>query len=131
MRKLLIKLNNPFMKWLLRSPLHSMVSKKYMLITLTGRKSGNVYTTPVQYAKNGNTITVTTSKQYTWWKNLRGGAPVKVRVQGHDLSGKAEVSAETEAVTAALRTVYPQMPENMVTQLAATGVAVTIQLDAE
>lgn len=34
---------------LLRSPLHGLMSNRYLLITFTGRKSGKRYTTPVAY----------------------------------------------------------------------------------
>ena len=43
---------NPFMVWLLRSPLHKLASKNTLLITFTGRKSGKKYTTPVNYASD-------------------------------------------------------------------------------
>lgn len=52
------KIYNPLMKWVLRSPLHGMVSKNFMLITFTGRRSGKVYTTPVNYVREGDGITV-------------------------------------------------------------------------
>ena len=38
---------NDFMAWVLRSPFHGMLSKGMMLITITGRKTGKTYTTPV------------------------------------------------------------------------------------
>ena len=38
---------NRAMKFMLRSPLHSIVDKKILLVTFTGRKSGKTYTTPV------------------------------------------------------------------------------------
>jgi len=38
---------NQAMQTILRSPLHGMVSSTVLLITFTGRKSGNTYTTPV------------------------------------------------------------------------------------
>ena len=34
------KLYNPVVNWLLRSPLHALLSKCTMLITFAGRKSG-------------------------------------------------------------------------------------------
>jgi hypothetical protein len=73
-----MKVQNPFMKWLLRSPFHGVVSRMYMLITFTGRKSRTIYTTPVQYAQNDNTLYIITSEGYTWWKNLHGGAVEQV-----------------------------------------------------
>ncbi len=56
---------------LLRSPLHGLMSSRYLLITFTGRKSGKQYTTPVAYLGEGDTIILTTDSP--WWKNLRGG----------------------------------------------------------
>lgn len=105
--RLLNKVNNPFMKALLRSPLHGVVSRSFLLITFTGRKSGKVYTTPVQYAERGDTVTVVTSAGYTWWKNLRGGAPVEVRLRGQQRRGTAEVTTDSTAVAAALAHLYP------------------------
>jgi hypothetical protein len=50
---------NPFMIWLLRSPLHKIASKNALLITFTERKSGKKYTTPVNYVIDGNVIFIT------------------------------------------------------------------------
>ena len=67
---------NDFMAWILRSPLHGMLSNGMMLITITGRKTGKKYTTPVGYYMEGETMWVITSRERTWWKNLQGGAKV-------------------------------------------------------
>lgn len=56
---------NLFTRWLLRSPLQSMISKNFMLITYTGRKSGKVYDTPVNYARDGNLLTVVSFRRRT------------------------------------------------------------------
>jgi hypothetical protein len=40
---------NPFMKGLLRSPLHRLLSGTLMLLTYTGRKTGKQYTIPIDY----------------------------------------------------------------------------------
>ena len=77
---------NPTMKLLLRSPLHRMASGSTMLITVTGRKTGARYTTPVNYVRDGSTLTVFSWRQRTWWRNLRGGAPVALRLRGPSLS---------------------------------------------
>ena len=78
---------NPLIITILRSPLHPMMSKAIMLITFTGRKSGKRYTTPVSYSRQGETVYVFTHG--TWWKNLRGGAPVSLRLRGQDRNGFA------------------------------------------
>ena len=106
---------NPITTWIMRSPLHGFVSKNMMLITYTGRKSGKQYTTPVNYleiAKNGSTFLYTTSyRERVWWRNLRGGAEVTLRLQGRDLPARAEVVEELEQVAQELGTYLHQAPK--------------------
>ena len=90
---------NQAMKFVLRSPAHGMVSKSMLLITFTGRKSGKTYTTPVDYSQDGDRVTIFTHAN--WWKNLRGGAPVTLRIQGRELQGLAEPIAEDKQAVAA------------------------------
>lgn len=87
---------NPFIKALLLSPLHLVLSKELMLITFTGRKSHRTITTPVSYYQAGNTITLFTRGM--WWKNLQNGTHVTLRVRGRDLHGSTEIFRETEDV---------------------------------
>ncbi len=86
------------MKFLLRSPLHGMVSKTVMLISFTGRKSGKTYTTPVSYSQHGDQVYVFTHA--AWWKNLSGGSPVNIRLQGREIRGIAEPVAEDKKTVA-------------------------------
>jgi F420H(2)-dependent quinone reductase len=82
---------------ILRSPLHLMMSNKYLLLAFTGHKSGRRYTTPVAYLREGDAFLMTTDSP--WWKNLRGGAPVKLRVRGQEYEGTGEaITDETEVV---------------------------------
>ena len=65
------RLLNPVMKGVLKSPIHAMVSEQIMIISFTGRKSGQSYSTPVSYyQENANVICFTHAG---WWKNLVGG----------------------------------------------------------
>ena|SRR5437764_34581 len=89
------KLYNPIVMWLLRSPLHSLVDKNTMLITVTGRKTGKSYTFPVSYIRDGETLLVNSQRNRTWWKNLRDGAPVTIFLQGHVWSARGETFTNT------------------------------------
>lgn len=129
--RLLMKLQNPFMKWLLRSPFHGLVSGMYVLITFTGRKSGTVYTTPVQYAQDGDKLYVVTSEGYVWWKNLRGGADVQVHLRGETCAGVADTSTTPEAVAYLVERVYPKLSEERRTVFVPGKVAITIRLTGE
>jgi hypothetical protein len=75
---------NPTVRFLLRSPIHSFWSGSLMLITFTGRKSKKEFTTPVRYIRSGETVRCFTSSENRWWRNLRGGAEVQLRIEGED-----------------------------------------------
>ena len=90
---------NQAMQTILRSPLHGMVSSTVLLITFTGRKSGNIYTTPVDYSQDGDQVTIFTHAD--WWKNLCSGSPVTLRMRGRERQGLPETVAEDKQVVAA------------------------------
>ena len=90
---------NKTMKFMLRSPMHGLVSKMVLLFTFTGRKSGKTYTTPVSYSQSDDQVYIFTHAN--WWKNLKGGAPVTLRLQGWDVQGLAEPVVEDKQVIAA------------------------------
>jgi hypothetical protein len=90
---------NPIMKWLIMSPLHFFVSKNMMLITYTGNKSGKTYTTPVNYLRDGNTIYATSRNDRVWWRNLRGRSPVRLVLEGKEVTAIPEVTEDEGSVT--------------------------------
>lgn len=88
---------NPIMQWLLRSPLHFIISKNTMLMTFTGRKSGKSFTTPMNYLKIGDSLYTISSRERVWWRNLRGGARVTLRLRGADIPAWGEaIEDQTE-----------------------------------
>lgn len=89
--KRVYRLLNPFVARVLRSPAHAVLSRRVMLLTFTGRRSGRRYTVPISYLRLGETIVGFTSSGWSaWWPNLRGGASVQVRLAGRRRSGSAE-----------------------------------------
>ena len=121
---------NPVVKSILRSPLHPLMSGGTMLLTFTGRKSGRQYTTPISYAREGDTITLITNRKHGWWRNLQCEALVTTRVKGEDLPGKARIVAANEAaLVAAMEKVYPNIPKEKATQLAPEVMLVKIALN--
>lgn len=81
---------------ILRSPFHAMLSKNTLLLGFTGRTSGKQYTTPVNYTRVGDELLIFSKKNRTWWRNLRGGAPLVFRLQGRTITGWG-VAFEDEA----------------------------------
>jgi deazaflavin-dependent oxidoreductase (nitroreductase family) len=87
------RLVNPILRGLLRSPLHGLLSDSILLLTYRGKKSGQEYTLPVQYARAGQTFYVIPGlpERKVWWRNLTGGAPVDLWVRGVKLTAQAQV----------------------------------------
>lgn len=88
---------NRFVIFMLCSPLSAFMSG-ILLITVTGRKSGRAISTPVNYVRVGETILITSRVNRTWWKNLRGGAPVTARINGKIYQGDGNVIEDRAAV---------------------------------
>ena len=102
---------NNAMKFVLRSPVHKMVSKFTLLITFTGRKSGKTYTTPVSYSQFGDQVYIFTHA--SWWKNLCGGAPVTLTIRGQEFKGWAEpVAEDKDAIATWLSTHLREVPSD-------------------
>jgi deazaflavin-dependent oxidoreductase (nitroreductase family) len=106
---------NPWMAMLLRSPLHALVSGNVLLIEVTGKKSGRHYALPVNYARAGDVVYILPGnpEQKTWWRNLRGGAVVRVWLGGKAQPGTAEIlSGEKDhrAVAEGLAVYFQRFP---------------------
>ncbi|MEW6404393.1 MAG: nitroreductase/quinone reductase family protein [Chloroflexota bacterium] len=89
---------NGFISTLLRSPLHGLLSKGMMLVTVHGRKTGKDYTTPVGYFSEGDALWVMTSRDRTWWRNLKSGADVGLLLRGKQVQGFAELVLDENTV---------------------------------
>jgi deazaflavin-dependent oxidoreductase (nitroreductase family) len=103
---------NNFMTFILRSPLHGMLSSSTMLITVTGCKTGKAITTPVNYALDGNKVWVTSYRKRSWWRNLRGGQPVTLRVKGKEVNGWGNVIEDGRGVEKALGVYLALLPQH-------------------
>jgi hypothetical protein len=87
---------NPLLGMALRSPLHRLFSDRLALITVTGRRSGREFTFPVGYRQDGDRVTVTVGwpERKRWWRNLRNGGPVRLRLRGVECSGHARARGD-------------------------------------
>jgi deazaflavin-dependent oxidoreductase (nitroreductase family) len=87
------KIANPFVRLILRSPLHPLLSSSIILVTYRGRKTGRRYTLPVQYAREDDAIYVVPGNpdKKSWWRNLRGGASVDITLRGELIQANGAV----------------------------------------
>jgi deazaflavin-dependent oxidoreductase (nitroreductase family) len=101
---------NPIMMWILRSPLHGMLSGSTMIITYTGRKSGKMFSTPVNYVREGDVLWTISYRQRTWWINLHD-SPVTVRIQGKDFPCVGRAITDQQEVADCLMAYLRKAPQ--------------------
>jgi hypothetical protein len=104
------RLGNPILSALLRSPLHAVLDGGTMLVTVAGRRSGRLYTTPVNYQQQGDMLTIISLRERTWWRNLRGGAELGVLLRGQVRRGRAALSEDDAGVAEGLKQVLTRLP---------------------
>jgi len=122
------KFLNRVFKPLLCSRLHFLVSHGLMLITVTGRKTGKSYTTPVAYHQEGSLVTFFSGGHLAWVKNVQGGAPVTLRLRGKEVSGLARPCPEDQDTRQRLlKKMYPGMSAEKTAELLMIQVQVASQ----
>lgn len=105
-------LYTPIIRWLLKSPLHRLLSDTLILITVTGRKSGKRYTIPVEYVRSGLAVYVLSRPERVWWRNLRDGASVMLQLRGEAVAAQAEATlGDVEAFQNAIGVYLAQYPK--------------------
>jgi len=96
---------NAAMSTMLRTPgLRTLLGRFFLLLTVTGAKSGTRYTTPVQYVRDGDRLLVLSQRRRRWWRNLRSRPEVEILLRGRHIATAARL-AEGEAATDAIATV--------------------------
>ena len=91
-----------FQVWLLRRGLMGSMSNEIMVITVTGRKTGRRYSTPIGFLRDGETI-IALSRGSNWYKNAvaTGTAQIEIKQQKLDVRVEAVTDqAERERIFA-------------------------------
>ena len=105
--RVLVRLANPFVRLLLRSPAHGLLDSSVLLLHVTGRKSGRRYVIPVNYVDIGGRLTVVTIAP--WRVNLRGGADVEVTLRGRTRPMHALLTEDPAAVAVSYQTLITHL----------------------
>ncbi len=104
---------NPLVAWVLRSPLHPLLSRGIVLLRVTGRRTGRRYWIPVGYQRAGDTLTVLVSRarRKQWWRNYREPGRVEVLLRGRTVEGRAQVvPPDSPTFRAAVETTFSRLP---------------------
>ena len=108
------KIANPFVKALLRSPLHGIASKNVALLHFRGRKSGREFVTPLSYVRENGTVCLLSAHSTRWWMNLREeGTPVSIEIARKTATGKARLwDGDSEALRERVRRYLTALPRD-------------------
>ncbi len=110
LKKWMFRTINRVLMVLLCSPLHGLLSKHLLLLTYQGRTSGMVYTIPVAYQRQDSELRIVSMRHDHWWRNLRGGAPVTLHLQGRTVTARGRVIEGVPDVACQLRTYLQHAP---------------------
>jgi deazaflavin-dependent oxidoreductase (nitroreductase family) len=75
--------------WLLRRGLMGSLADEIMVITVTGRKSGRQYSTPIGFLRDGETI-IALSRGSNWFKNAVATGTAQIEIKGVTTKDQAE-----------------------------------------
>jgi deazaflavin-dependent oxidoreductase (nitroreductase family) len=103
-----MRMVNRFTRPLLSVPFRTPLSKRLMLIELTGRKSGRVYKQPVSYVRDGNTLL--TPGGGNWKLNLTENKPVRLHLNGKWVAAEPELVRDPQTVTELLQRMHAASP---------------------
>ena len=110
---------NPTLKFLLRTPLHGLLSGRAMILIFAGRKSGKRYHVVVVYQDLDGTLY--TFSATSWSKNFIGGAPVALRLRGELVRATARVVDDPALIGQVIRHMVSGYGESMVAGMGLIG----------
>jgi hypothetical protein len=93
----LLRIVNPLLSALLRTPLAGPAGKQLMVLSFTGRKTGRRFTLPVSAHLIDNDLYALTGA--AWKQNFRGGAPAQVVYDGKTTAMHGELIRDRAVVS--------------------------------
>lgn len=104
------RLANLLLAAIVNSPLHPVLGGALAVIAVRGRRSGKPIRTPVNVARVGDTLTIISRRERTWWRNVRSGQGAQLRLSGRNLQVRGEVLENAERVGEALAGYFAVRP---------------------
>ena len=105
-----MNIGNTFMRTIALSPLHFLLGSSIGVIDVKGRKTGKTYSTPINATQLDGAYLVTSMRNRTWWRNLRGDQVASFTIGGKRMNVRGEVIEETTAVASALMDLFRANP---------------------
>ena len=106
-----MRIVNVPMRVILGLPFATPLSKRLMLATIVGRKTGKVYRQPLSYVREG-ADTLLTPGGGRWKLNLRSDRPVRLRLTGREVRALPEIIGDADEVRRLLGTMVSANPSS-------------------
>ncbi len=106
-RKMMRRVNVP-MRAVLGLPFPTPLGRSLMLLHYTGRRTGTAYRQPLSYVRTGDLLL--TPGGGRWTLSLTEGEPVRLRIQGRDVTARPELVAEPAQIQQHIREIEAGNP---------------------
>jgi deazaflavin-dependent oxidoreductase (nitroreductase family) len=105
-----MNIGNTVMRAIALSPVHFLLGNSIGVIDVQGRKTGRTYSTPINAIPQDGAYLVTSLRNRTWWRNLRGEQTATFTLGGKRMNVRGEVIEDTPAVSDALLRLFRANP---------------------
>tara|TARA_B100000927_G_scaffold183229_1_gene147519 strand:- start:4688 stop:5122 length:435 start_codon:yes stop_codon:yes gene_type:complete len=90
--KYLFRFINPFVRVILKSPIHFILSHQILLFRVIGRKSKKIYEIPASYAHINDALVCVTLRENLWWKNFIDIEDQEIYFKGKKIDKKISIN---------------------------------------
>ena len=90
--KYLFRFINPFVRVILKSPIHFILSHQILLFRVIGRKSKKIYEIPASYAHINDALVCVTLRENLWWKNFIDIEDQEIYFKGKKMNKKISIN---------------------------------------
>ena len=90
--KLLFRFINPFVRLILKSPIHFLISHQILLFRVVGRRSKRIFEIPASYAHINDSLVCVTLRENLWWKNFKDIETQEIYFKGKKINKNISIN---------------------------------------
>jgi len=90
--KYLFRFINPFVRLILKSPFHFVISHQILLFRVIGRKSKKIFEIPASYAYIDDSLVCVTLRENLWWKNFKNIETQEIYFKGKKIKKNISIN---------------------------------------
>ena len=95
--KFLFRFINPFVRLILKSPFHFLISHQILLFRVVGRRSKKIFEIPASYAHINGSLVCVTLRENLWWKNFKDIETQEIYFKGKKINKNISINFTNNA----------------------------------